>query len=142
MELKEQRSRIEFLKGPMATSVITGLSSYVKPTELPAALADGKIPRRPLGKTGYMVGIYSFGGQATIETIGKDKEAMDYVMTLPVSTIIIGLDNVDELEENIRIAREFKPLNADEMLIIEEKAKPYFKDLMFFKGLSKWPPEW
>ncbi len=340
MESKEQRSRREFLKRLIATSVITGLSSYVKPAELLAALADGKMPRRPLGKTGYMVGIYSLGGQATIEIIGKEKEAeviinkaidlginyidtaaaygratatipkkdamgtsekhigrvmkyrrnevflaskthdrtydgsmrllektlknlqtdhldlwqvhnikkrerdqlgkflgndgvikamekaksegivrfigctghedpdtlkdfvnmypfdnilmainaadkqynsfierllpvtvekkmgivgmkipardrifdhggiitmkeaMDYVITLPVSTIIIGLDNVEELEENIKIARDFKPLNADDMLAIEEKAKPYFKDLMFFKGLSKWPPEW
>ncbi len=28
------------------------------------------------------------------------------------------------------------------ILTIEAKTKPYHKDLMFFKGLSKWPPEW
>ena len=80
--------------------------------------------------------IFSHGG------IINMKEAMDYVLTLPVSTIIIGIDKIPELEENIKIAKEFKPLTADEMLAIEDKAKPYYKDLQFFKGLSEWPPEW
>jgi predicted aldo/keto reductase-like oxidoreductase len=70
------------------------------------------------------------------------KEAMDYVMTLPVSTVIVGIDKIAELEENIKIAQEFKPLTADEMLAIEAKTKPHYKDLLFFKNLSEWPPEW
>jgi len=80
--------------------------------------------------------IFSNGGIITI------KEAMDYVMSLPVSTIIIGLDDIAQLEENIRIAQNFKPLNADQMLAIEEKTKPYYKELQFFKNLSSWPTEW
>jgi len=80
--------------------------------------------------------IFSNGGIITM------KEAMDYVMTLPISTIIVGIDKIAELEENVKIAKEFKQLTVDEMLAIEEKAKPYYKDLMFYKGLSKWPPEW
>lgn len=80
--------------------------------------------------------IFSHGGIITI------KEAMEYVMSLPVSTIIIGLDDVAQLEENIRIAQNFKPLNADQMLAIEEKTKPYYKELQFFKNLSEWPAEW
>ncbi|MFZ0471685.1 MAG: aldo/keto reductase, partial [Bacteroidales bacterium] len=50
--------------------------------------------------------IFSNGGIITM------KEAMEYVMTLPVSTIIIGIDKIAELEENIRIAQQFKPLTA------------------------------
>ncbi len=341
MKTNEYKSRRDFLKKIIASAVTAGLISYVKPSELLAAVAaEGNLPRRPLGKTGHMVGIYSLGGQATIETPGKEKlaeeivnkaidlginyidtaaaygratgtltrsqamgtsernigrvmkyrreevflaskthdrsydgsmrllektlknlqtdhldlwqvhnvkkrekdqldkffakdgvikamekakeekmvrfigctghedpdvlkdlisrysfdnilmainaadkqydsfiekllpvavekkmgivgmkipardrifshggiltmkEAMEYVMTLPVSTVIVGIDKISELEENIRIAREFSPLTADEMLAIENKAKPYYKDLMFYKGLSDWPPEW
>ena len=80
--------------------------------------------------------IFANGGIITM------KEAMDYVMTLPVSTIIVGIDKIAELEENIRIAQEFVPLTADEMLAIEAKTKPHYKDLLFFKNLSEWPPEW
>lgn len=80
--------------------------------------------------------IFSNGGIITM------KEALEYVLTLPVSTTIIGIDNISELEENINIASEFKSLTEDEMLAIEEKTKPHYEDLMFFKGLSNWPPEW
>ncbi len=70
------------------------------------------------------------------------KEAMDYTMTLPVSTIIVGIDKIAELEENVKIASEFEPLSADEMLAIEEKVKPHYEHLMFYKGLSEWPEVW
>ncbi|MBK7134399.1 MAG: hypothetical protein IPH69_16730 [Bacteroidales bacterium] len=80
--------------------------------------------------------IFENGGIITM------KEAMEYVMTLPVSTVIIGLDDIAQLEENIRIAENFKPLTADQMLAIEAKTKPYYKDLQFFKGQSEWPAEW
>jgi len=80
--------------------------------------------------------IFSHGGIITM------KEAMSYTMTLPIGTIIVGLDNIAELEENIRITQEFEPLSADEMLAIEEKVKPHHEHLMFYKGLSDWPEEW
>ena len=80
--------------------------------------------------------IFANGGIITI------KEAMEYVMTLPVSTIIIGIDDIPQLEENIKIAQNFKPLTADQMLAIEDKTKPYYKELLFFKNLSEWPKDW
>jgi uncharacterized protein len=80
--------------------------------------------------------IFAHGGIITI------KEAMEYVMSLPVSTIIIGLDDVAQLEENISIDHNFKPLTAYQMLAIENKTKPYYKELQFFKNLSEWPTEW
>jgi aryl-alcohol dehydrogenase-like predicted oxidoreductase len=80
--------------------------------------------------------IFAHGGIITI------KEAMEYVMSLPVSTIIIGIDDIPQLEENIKIAQKFRPLTADQMLAIEEKTKPYYKELQFFKNLSEWPAEW
>jgi aryl-alcohol dehydrogenase-like predicted oxidoreductase len=80
--------------------------------------------------------IFSNGGIITM------KEAMSYTLSLPVSTIIVGLDNVRELEENIRIAKEFLPLSGEEMLAIEDKVKPHHEHLMFYKGLSDWPKGW
>ncbi len=55
-----------------------------------------KIPAR--GK------IFHEGGITTM------KQAMDYVLTLPVSSVIVGITNVKELEENMQMASEFKPL--------------------------------
>jgi aryl-alcohol dehydrogenase-like predicted oxidoreductase len=80
--------------------------------------------------------IFSNGGIISM------KEAMSYTLTLPVSTIIVGIDKIPELEENIRIAQEFEPLSEDELLAIEEKVKPHHEHLLFYKGLSEWPEDW
>lgn len=80
--------------------------------------------------------IFSNGGIITM------KEAMSYTLSLPVSTIIVGIDKIPELEENIKIAKEFRQLSEDELLAIEDKVKPHYKHLMYFKGLDEWPVEW
>ncbi len=64
------------------------------------------------------------------------KQAMEYVLTLPVSTIIVGISTIQELEENIRIAKNFKPLSKEEMEQLEELTKPYYDDAAWFK--NKW----
>jgi len=76
--------------------------------------------------------IFDNGGIITM------KEAMSYTLSLPVSTIIIGIREIAQLEENIQIAKEFVTLSADELLAIEQKTEPHYKHLMFFKGLSSW----
>jgi hypothetical protein len=80
--------------------------------------------------------IFANGGIITM------KEAMEYVLTLPVSTVIVGIDTLEELEENVEIAKNFSPLSADQMLAIEEKTRPHYEDLLFFKNLSSWPTDW
>jgi aryl-alcohol dehydrogenase-like predicted oxidoreductase len=68
--------------------------------------------------------------------INSMKQAMEYVLTLPVSTIIVGISTIQELEENVRIAKNFKPLTNEQMKQLEELTKPYFEDAAWFK--SKW----
>jgi predicted aldo/keto reductase-like oxidoreductase len=68
--------------------------------------------------------------------INSMKKAMEYVLTLPVSTIIVGISTIQELEENVRIAKNFKPLTNEQMKQLEELTKPYFEEAAWFK--SKW----
>jgi aryl-alcohol dehydrogenase-like predicted oxidoreductase len=62
------------------------------------------------------------------------KEALSYTLSLPVSTIIVGIGEILELEENIEIAKEFVQLSVDEMLAIEKKAEPHYEYLQYFKA--------
>ena len=62
------------------------------------------------------------------------KEALSYTLSLPVSTIIVGIREIVELEENIEIAKEFVQLSVDEMLAIEKKAEPHYEYLQYFKA--------
>ncbi len=72
--------------------------------------------------------IFEKGGIISME------EAMNYTLSLPVSTIIVGIREVSQLEENIQIAKDFSTLSADEMLAIEEKAEPHYQYLQYFKA--------
>lgn len=71
--------------------------------------------------------IFQTGGLTTM------KQAMGYVLTLPVSTVIIGIKTIPELEENVRLATDFKPFTPDEMAKLEALTQPYFADATFFK---------
>jgi len=61
------------------------------------------------------------------------KDAMSYVLTLPVSTVIIGCKTVEQLEENIAIAKGFTPLRAAEMARIEGLAANNVAEGTWFK---------
>ncbi len=62
------------------------------------------------------------------------KEACDYVWTLPVSTAIVGCSTIAELEENVRLAKEFKPLTAKEMRKLEKMTEHSAEEATFFKN--------
>jgi predicted aldo/keto reductase-like oxidoreductase len=61
------------------------------------------------------------------------KEALQYNMSLPVSTTIIGVDNVEQIEENVRLASEFSPLSESEMETIEFKTLPIVRQGLYFR---------
>lgn len=61
------------------------------------------------------------------------KEALLWTMSQPISTVIVGCDNVAQLEENISVAAEFQPLNSAQMAAIEEKVADYPLEASFFK---------
>ena len=61
------------------------------------------------------------------------KDTMRYVMTLPVSTVIVGCDTVAQLEENVAIARDFTPMSAGEAARLEQLTAPYETEAAWFK---------
>jgi aryl-alcohol dehydrogenase-like predicted oxidoreductase len=65
------------------------------------------------------------------------RDAMYYALTLPVSTAIVGIDNVAQLEENVRLAREFTPLTRAQMDTIAGKAESVARQAMFYKFFDR-----
>jgi len=61
------------------------------------------------------------------------KEALTYNMSLPVSTTIIGVDSVAQIEENVQIASEFSPLPLAQMEEIEYKTLPIVRQGLYFR---------
>ena len=61
------------------------------------------------------------------------REAMYYTLSHAVSTVIIGCDSVEQLEENVRLAREFTPLTQQQMAGLERRTEPIARQALFFR---------
>ncbi len=61
------------------------------------------------------------------------REALRYVLSLPVSTVIVGCDSIAQLEENIQIARTFTPMSGAQMAELEERTRPVHRQALFFR---------
>jgi len=61
------------------------------------------------------------------------REALRYVLSLPVSTVIVGCDNIAQLEQNVAVARSFNPLSPGQMATLEERAQPVHRQALFFR---------
>jgi predicted aldo/keto reductase-like oxidoreductase len=72
-----------------------------------------EVNRRGMGA----LGMKSMGGTAwpIKHGIVTAEELLRYAMSLPVSTTISGMDSIDVLRQNIRVARSFRPMTDDEM---------------------------
>ena len=61
------------------------------------------------------------------------REALSYNMSLPVSTTILGVDNLEQIEENMKIASQFSPLSDQEMQALELKTLPIVRQGLYFR---------
>jgi aryl-alcohol dehydrogenase-like predicted oxidoreductase len=65
------------------------------------------------------------------------REALHHTLSLPVSTVIVGCDSIAQLEENVRLARDFEPLSTADIAAIEAKAEPVAKPALFFRFFER-----
>ncbi len=78
----------------MKVSIAAAGTYFISKTEkfIPAVFAkDNQLPKRVLGKTGYQVGIFSLGGQATLEQAGTEKESIKIINR----AIDLGVNYID-----------------------------------------------
>jgi len=64
------------------------------------------------------------------------RDALFYVLSLPVSTVIIGVDDTRQLEENVQLAKEFTPLTDGQMLALQKKTETIARQALFFRRWS------
>lgn len=65
--------------------------------------------------------------------ITQIKDSMYYVLSQPVSTVIIGCDTVAQLEENIALATTFAPISKGEQTRLEQLTAGYESEAAWFK---------
>lgn len=56
-----------------------------------------------------------------------------FALSHPVSTAVIGCNDTQQLEENVKFATSFEPMNHDEMQALVNHIAPYARQLMYYK---------
>lgn len=84
------------------------------------------LTRRSIG----IIGMKSLAGNGEnmLSTGVSAQEAISYALSLPVSTVVSGMDSVQLVDENLRIAREFTGLSAEDKDALRAKVAPFAGD--------------
>jgi len=53
------------------------------------------------------------------------KECLSYVLSLPIHCLSVGCTSLGQIEDDVRIAQQFKPLDEEQLAKIREKAAPF-----------------
>ena len=79
------------------------------------------------------IGMKSLNGTADAVKKGvlTAKEALSYVMSLPVATLVSGMDSLDVLRKNLEIARAFMPMTPEAMQALRDRCATHAADGRF-----------
>jgi len=86
---------------------------------------------RQMGIVGMKV--YLRGLAARIPGFGGMEPFLRYALSQPVSTVIIGCDDLQQLDANIRFASAFQPMTAEEQQELVRRVAPLARQLMYYK---------
>jgi uncharacterized protein len=95
------------------------------------------------------LGMKPMNGNAAVVKKGllKAEEMLRYAMSLPVATTISGMDSLEVLHQNLAVARNFKPMTAEEMQALRDRCaavsgdgrfEPYKVSLAFDNPQARW----
>jgi predicted aldo/keto reductase-like oxidoreductase len=92
------------------------------------------------------LGMKSLGGRGNIVTQAgvPVEDALRYVFSLPIASLVCGIDSEKILDQNLKIVRDFTPMTRDEMAAVEARVRPLagdgrfelFKSTQVFDGVA------
>jgi aryl-alcohol dehydrogenase-like predicted oxidoreductase len=96
-----------------------------------------------------VLGMKPMGGTAAAVKGGlvKAEEMLRYALSLPVAVTIAGMDSLEVLNQNLRVARGFTPMTAAEMQALRDRCasdagdgryEPYKLSLKFDNPQARW----
>jgi predicted aldo/keto reductase-like oxidoreductase len=87
------------------------------------------------GKGMGIIGMKVFSrGALLAPSLLSPREAMSYVLSLPVTHVILGCSTPEEVEENFSLANQFKALSPEEMQALEARTAPWAHALCGYKN--------
>ena len=95
---------------------------------------DNVLPKAEKKEMG-MMGMKTLSRGVCIKIFGVESTEtfLRFALTQPISTAVVGCENIEQLEMNVRIAKSFQPMTQQEQEIIIKKVKSYARELMYYK---------
>ncbi|MGH7166343.1 MAG: aldo/keto reductase [Nitrospiraceae bacterium] len=82
----------------------------------------------------------SGNGESIKQGIVTVEEALRYVLSLPVASVVSGIDSRQVLRQNLEVVRRFTPMTAAEMEALRTRVAPYAREGRFelFKSSNRY----
>ena len=77
--------------------------------------------------------VYFRGFAARIPGFDGMEPFYRFALTQPVTTAVVGCDDIRQLEENVRLAASFEPMTEQEIRGLVDRVAPYARQLMYYK---------
>ena len=115
----------------MPLSVFDGHENGFQKLVLPELIKQGIAP----------LAMKTLGGnaQAVKDGLVTSEEALRYALSLPIAALISGINTLEWLEKNARVAASFKPFSGEEMAALEQRCSSkkqyeYYRRWAYFDG--------
>ncbi len=85
-----------------------------------------------------IIGMKSLALSHMLRTDLKAAEAIGYALSLPVSTLVVGIDSMAYLKEDLHIVRSWRPLSDELRQDLLERARPWAADGTYEPYKTEW----
>jgi aryl-alcohol dehydrogenase-like predicted oxidoreductase len=87
--------------------------------------------KKKMGVIGMKV--YFRGFAAKIPWYETMEPFLHFALSHPVTTVVIGCDSIQQLEENVKFASQFTPMPEEKMKQLARDIRPFARQLMYYK---------
>lgn len=77
--------------------------------------------------------VYLRGLAAKLPFFQTMEPFLSFALSHPVTTVVIGCDSLQQLEENVSFAQRFRPAQETEMNDLVDDVEPFARQLMYYK---------
>jgi aryl-alcohol dehydrogenase-like predicted oxidoreductase len=76
-------------------------------------------------------GNLQIGGRIVSGGVATASECLRFALSQDIASLVVGIDSMGVLEQNVQVARDFRPMPADEARALLARVKPYAGDGRF-----------
>ena len=82
-----------------------------------------------------ILGMKSLSRGVSLKIFGMEsaENFLRFALTQPISSVVVGCETIEQLEMNAKTAQSFRPMTKKEQDILLDRAKPYARELMYYK---------